>query len=59
MEDVFELAQWIAQNPSYQPTTDELDAMYKKYSELNPSTSRTPLDTQALAIALLKGLAAV
>jgi hypothetical protein len=59
MEDVFELSQWIAQNPSYQPTTAELDAMHKKYTKLNPSTSRTPLDTQALANALLKVLAAV
>jgi uncharacterized protein YozE (UPF0346 family) len=59
MVDVFELSRWIADNPSYQPTATELDAMYKKYSELNPSTSRTPLDTKALAIALLKVLAAV
>ncbi len=59
MEDVFELAQWIALNPSYQPSTDELDAMRQKYAELNPSTSRTPIDPQALANALLKVLAAV
>jgi hypothetical protein len=59
MEDVFELAQWIADNPSYQPTDTELETMRQKYAELNPSTSRTPLDTQALANALLKVLAAV
>ena len=59
MEDVFELAQWITQNPSYPPTTAELDAMRQKYAELNPSTSRFPIDTQALANALLKVLAAV
>jgi hypothetical protein len=59
MEDVFELSQWISDNSDYQPTPAELDAMRQKYAELNPSTSRTPIDTQALAIALLKGLAAV
>ena len=59
MDDVFELAQWITQNPSYQPTTAELDAMHRKYAELNPSTSRTPIDTKALANALLKVLTAV
>jgi hypothetical protein len=59
MDDVFELSQWIAQNPSYQPTTAEMDAMRQKYAKLNPSTSRTPIETQALANALLKVLAAV
>lgn len=59
MDDVFELAQWITHNPSYQPTTAELDAMHKKYAKLNPSTSRTPINTQALAKDLLKVLAAV
>jgi hypothetical protein len=57
MDDVFELAQWIADNPSYQPTAAELDTMRQKYAELNPSTSRVPIETQALANALLKVLA--
>jgi hypothetical protein len=59
MDDVFELAQWITHTPSYQPTSTELDTMRQKYAELNPSTSRTPIDTKALANALLKVLAAV
>ncbi|NJM74696.1 MAG: hypothetical protein HC852_01715 [Acaryochloridaceae cyanobacterium RU_4_10] len=59
MQDVYELAQWIAQNTNYQPTTTELDAMRQKYASLNPSVSTAPTDPQVLASALLKVLAAV
>ena len=56
-EDVFELALWISHDTSYQPTAAEMDAMKRRYAELNPCNPESPNEPQALATALLKVLA--
>jgi hypothetical protein len=56
--DVFELAEWIVHSGDYEPTTNELEAMRQRYTELRLCNCKAPNDAQVLATALLAAVTA-